>query len=186
MTKKRVYIEVEERNPFGEDVDERVFTDPTFTSNYVPGYSEERYKNEVRKSENEPIVPLKHRFHWARCRSLRDTEAPEGRRVQHWKQEKYEVANYDDMVKEGYDLSENEAIHKGADGRAYWGEHVLMVAKADVAAAIFQRNEQAIGAQERVAANMMDEATEKFNRTPVAKRTNMKAGAFEMVEESTD
>ena len=186
MAKKQVYIEVEDRNPFGEDIDERVFSDPTYTSNYIPGYSEARHANDVRKTKNEPITPLKHRFHWARCRSLHNTDASEGRRVQHWKQEKYEVANYDAMIKQGYDLSENEAIHKGADGRAYWGEHVLMVASADVAAALYQRNEEAIGAQERVAANMMDDAVEKFNQTPTAQRTNMRAGAFEMVEDSTD
>lgn len=179
---KVVYIEVEARNPFGESVDESVFKDPTRTSNFIPGWSDERHANEVRKAKNEPIKPLKHRFHWARCRALGDTERSEGRRVQHWKNQHYEVADYDDMIKEGYKLNENEAITRGSDGRAYWGECVLVVATAEVAAALYEKNEQAIQAQEQVPAHMMEDATERFNATPVAKKTRMKAGHFEMVE----
>ena len=184
--KKAVYIEVEARNPFGESVDESVFTDPARTSNFIPGWSDERHANEVRKSKNEPIKPMKHRFHWARCRALGDTDRSEGRRVQHWKNNHYDVASYQEMIAEGYNLDENEAITEGSDGRAYWGEHVLMIATADVAAALYEKNEQAIQAQEQVPADMMEAATERFNTTPVAQKTGMKAGHFEMVEDSTD
>jgi hypothetical protein len=182
MAKKAIYIEVEDRNPFGESVDERVFADPTYTSSYIPGYSEQVRQNELRKANNEPIKPLKHRFHWARCRALQDTERAEGRRVQHWKQKRYEVANYDDMIAQGYNLAENDAITPGPDRQAYWGEHVLMVASAEVAAAHVEKNRQAASDLEEKPQYMMDEAVERFNRTKTAKRTGMKAGAFEEVE----
>ena len=182
MAKKAIYIEVEDRNPFSESIDERVFEDPTYTSSYIPGYSEQMRENEIRKTENRPIKPLKHRFHWARCKSLQDTNRDEGRRVQHWKQKRYEVANYDDMVAQGYDLSENDAITKGPDGRAYWGEHVLMVASPEVAAAHYEKARQANADQQEQPQYMMDTAVERFNRSRTAKRTGMKAGAFDEVE----
>ncbi len=182
MTKKAIYIEVEDRNPFGPDIDERVFKDPTFTSDYIPGYSDKRHENDVRKSKSEPIKPLKHRFHWARCRSLKNTDASDGHRVQHWKQQHYHVADYDKMIEEGYDLRENDAITKGPDGQAYWGEHILMIATAEVASANYVKNEQAIKDQEETAANTMDAAVERFNKTPTAQKTGMKAGHFEIVE----
>ena len=183
-SKKVQYIEVENRNPFGEDVDERVFNDPTFTSNYIPGWSNIRHENELRKSRGEEIIPLKHRFHWALAKDLKNTDMDNGRRVQHWIQNKYEVAQYDDLDKMGYPVKENLAISRSPDGKAVWGEHVLVVAGAEVAAAHYQANEAAIEAQEEEPSFIMDRAVEKFNKSDVAQRGGMKATAFEMVEES--
>jgi hypothetical protein len=141
--RKVTYVEVEDRNPFGESVDEEVFNSPEFTSNYIPGWSDERHQNDVRKGQGEPIVPLKCRFQWARCKDVKDTEKASGRRVQHWRQKRYTIPDYKEVQEMGYDLDENEAITRGPDGKAYWGEHVLMVAPAEVAAAHYQAKQQA-------------------------------------------
>jgi hypothetical protein len=151
MAKERkvVYVEVEDRNPFGESVDDQVFNDPQYTSNHIPGWSDERHQNDLRTARGEPIVPLKCRFHWARCKDVKDTEKASGRRVQHWKQKRYEIPSYKEVQAMGYDLDENEAITEGSDGKAYWGEHVLMMASAEVAAAHYQKVQQANREQEQ-------------------------------------
>lgn len=141
--RKVVYVEVKDRNPFGEEVDEEVFQDPEYTSNYIPGWSKQRHDNELRKAAGEDIIPLRERFQWARCKGIMNTERDEGRRVQHWRQKRYEIPDYDDVVAMGYDLNENSAIHRGEDGKAYWGEHILMMASAKVAAAHLRKKQQA-------------------------------------------
>ena len=57
-----------------------------------------------------------------------------------------------------------------------------MIATAEVASANYVKNEQAIKDQEETAANTMDAAVERFNKTPTAQKTGMKAGHFEIVE----
>jgi len=183
VAKHKVYIEVEDRSPFGESVDPRVFEDVEHTSNYIPGYSDKISANDRRKQNHEPIEPLTHRFHWARCKDVRNVDADDGRRVQHWKQKRYQVANYDDVIAQGYNLKENDAIWKDPDGRARWGEHVLMIASAEVAAAHYKKVQDEADELQKEPEYMMENAVERFNRSKAAKRTGMRAGAFTEVEE---
>lgn len=183
MAKHKVYIEVEDRSPFGDSVDPRVFQDAGETSNYIPGYSEKRVQNEVRTANHEPIVPLKHRFHWARAKYVNNVELDDGRDIHQWKQKRYEVAQYDDVISQGYNLKENTAIWRDADGRARWGEHVLMIASDKVAAAHLKMLEQTNADLQQRSEYIVENAVEDYNRGKTAQKTGpLKAGAFEQEE----
>ena len=182
MGRKIPFVEVKERNPFGESVNPEAVKDPEFTSNYIPGYSEKMRDRQLDIAAGPTPDTVEHRFHWARIRKLTDN-SEEGRRVQHWKQKGYRKANYEEMKKLGYDLDKNDAISKGADGNAYWGEHVLMVTDAETAAAIWEQNQLAMENQANEYEAKVAQAVENFNMTDVAKKTRMTANPFEMEAE---
>ena len=178
---RKLFIEVEESNPFGDDIDQAVLTRPDRSSTFVPGYSDKRHQNEVKMERGEKPDTLDHRFHWARRMNLSGEDFGGG--VQRQIDQGYEVANYDDLIKQGYNLKQNAAIKKAPDGSAILGDMVLTVIDARGAAAHWQKNRDAVEAQESRPEAMMDEAIGKFNRSDVAQRGKMKASAFEMVEE---
>ena len=132
---RRIYVQVEDRNPFGEEFDESIMEDPTRDSTYIEGYSDVRRQRELDVRAGKDPAPLKHRLQWARAKTF-DGARNDGRRVMHWQTNKrYEIIDYDEAVKMGYRVDLNPAILRGEDGRAYLGERVLMIASAKVAAA---------------------------------------------------
>ncbi len=129
------FIAVHDRNPFGEEFDESILSDPGRDSTYIEGYSDVRRDRELAFRSGERPKPLKHRLHWARAKTF-DGQRADGRRMMHWQTEKkYEALPYVEAVKLGYMVNKNPAIRQGEDGLAYLGERVLMYCSAKVAAA---------------------------------------------------
>jgi len=181
---RKLYIEVEEKNPFGDDVDSQVLTRPDRSSTFVPGYSDKRHQNDIKVAAGEDIELLKHRFHWARRMNLSGEDFGGG--VQRQIDQGYESCQYDDLIEMGYDLSENQAIKKAPDGTAILGDMVLTMIDARGAAAHWKENQQAISEQEAKPEAMMDEAVGKFNTSDVAQRGKMKASPFALIEEEDE
>lgn len=137
MSPKRVtVVEVRERNPWGESIDENVVQDPSRTNLYIEGYSDVKTARELAESRGEDVKPLRHRLHWARAQS--PSGNPDGKKVAEWRAKGYSVLQWDDAIKHGYKVDLSAAI-KGADGSVRLGDLVLMVAPAPVAAAHHQR-----------------------------------------------
>ena len=178
---RKFYVEVIERNPFGEEVDDSVISRPDRSSTFVPGYSDKRHAKEVAALEGRETPPLEHRFHWARRMNVSGEDFGQGVQRQH--DMGYEIAKYDDVIKRGYDLTKNKAIRKAADGSAVLGDVVLTWIDAKGAAAHWKANREANDALERRPQEMMDDAIHKFNTSNVARRGGMKASHFEFVED---
>lgn len=188
-SKIRKYIQVEDRNPFSEDFTPEDLVRATeglsASASFVPGYSDVRIQNELRKAEGkyDELEPLKHRFHWIRAKSATDDKV-DGRSLYRWKVSKhYDTPDYDDVVKAGYDLTQNPAIVKGPDGKAYYGENILGWVDGITAGAQWQQAQQANQDQLDAPAQAMEEAIDRFNASTVAGKTGMKASHFEFVEE---
>jgi len=180
MARRVSYVEVEDRNPFGEAMDESVFQDTGFTSNWVPGYSDVRRQREIDMAEGKEVQPLAHRFHWIRDRNTDNSY--EARKVSHWVNEKhYTIEDYDKLVEMGYPLADNPGITKDPDGRARWGEHVLGVAAPEVAAAHYQKNLEAMAEEEQRAHQATATAVEEFTAA-----TGTKAVPFQFAGDDPD
>ncbi len=136
------FIAAQDRNPFGEEFDESILTDPGHDSTYIEGYSDVRRDRELALRARQPVKPLKHRLQWARAKTF-DGQRADGKRIMHWQTEKkYEALSYEEAVRLGYRVDKNPAIRKGEDGLAYLGERVLMYASARVAAANLKKVQQ--------------------------------------------
>ena len=160
---KRTYIQVEDRNPFGDEFDESILEDPTKDSTYIEGYSDVRRQRELAVRNGERPAPLKHRLQWARGKTF-DGSRNDGRRIMHWQTNKrYEMLRYDDAVKMGYRVDLNPAIVRGDDGNAYLGERVLMYAGAKVAAANLEKVRKDTAELAERPKRDMEAAVERFN-----------------------
>ena len=190
MPSKRVkYVQVEDRNPFSENFDPedvaRISEGASHSASYVPGYSNIVRENELAKSAGryDEVKTLAHRFHWIRAKNV-VTKEEDGRRLYTWKvQKQYETLDYDALVKLGYDLTQNPAITKGTDGKAWYGENILGCASASVAAIHWQQLQDKNKEQLASPGMQMDDAIDRFNTSKVAERGGMKASHFEFVEE---
>ena len=162
MARKR-FIQVEDRTPYGEDFDPAILEDAARDSTFIEGYSDVRTQRELDMRDGKRPDPLKHRLQWVRAKKLDNTSA-DGRRMNHWSTRKgYRTLSYDDAIKLGYKLDNNLAISKGADGLAYLGDSVLMIADAATAAAnlmkVQRENEDLLNKPRRD----MEAAVERFN-----------------------
>ena len=181
---RRLYVEIEEQNPFGEDIDETVLSRPDRSSTFIPGYSDKRMENEMAALRGEAITPLRHRFQLARRATVSGEDFGQG--VQRQLDIGYDIPTYDQLVEEGYDLTKNRAIRKAADGSATIGDTVITWIDAKGAAALWKKNREANEIQENRPNAMMDKAVSDFNSSDVAKRGGMKASTlpFEFAEDS--
>ena len=175
------YIAVEDRNPYGDDVDESLLNDPGKDSTYIEGYSDVRRNRELAIRDGTPSTPLKHRLQWARARSF-DGTRNDGRRVMHWQSRKgYAPLAYDEALKLGYRVDKNPAIQRGPDGMCYLGEQMLMVADARTAATNLKKAQNDLQAQMEAPQQRMEAATSRFNA-----RGAGKASAFAFVGDDPD
>lgn len=161
---RRAYIEVRDRSPFGEEIDEELLNDPGKDSTFIEGYSDVRTKRELALRRGEHVRPLRHRLQWVRAKTL-DGQKADGKQVMHWKVDKgYRPMKYDEAVEAGYFVDKNPAIEKGEDGFAYHGEQILMVADAKTAATNLRKvqrdSEEMLAKPQRD----MEAAVERFNR----------------------
>lgn len=159
---KKPVIEVKERNPFGESIDDSVMQNPSRTRTYVPGYSDKAVERERAIAEGEAPKALPARLHWVRAE--RSTGTPDNRRVADMKAKGYKVLLWDEAEKLGYKVSES-AAHKGPGGEVVLGDTVLMMAPAPVAAAHYAANRQRIDNQFReLVQEPLERAAEEANQ----------------------
>ena len=161
---RKTHIQIEDRNPWGDEIDESVLNDPGVDSTYVEGYSDVRRNRELAVRDGKRPPSLRHRLQWARAKTY-DGQRYDGQRVMHWQVNKHhKMLPYDEALKLGYMVDKNPAITKGEDGLAYLGERVLMYAPAEVAAANLQKvnkNRKDLADKPR---RDMEAATERFNK----------------------
>ena len=162
MAKRTVVIEVKERNPWGETLNDAVVNDPGRTSTYVEGYSNTRSTNEMEAAKGRNTTPLKRRLQWVRVE--RPNGDADGRRVAHWRKKGYTVPKWDEAIAEGYGIDVG-AGQKGTDGSIRLGDTMLMWATADVAAAHYQAIRQATREASDAYQVSMEAATEQANRS---------------------
>lgn len=168
---RRELITVQDRNPYGDDIDEALLNDPGRDSTFIPGYSDVRTQRELALRRGERPAPLRHRLQWARAKSF-DGQRLDGKRVMHWKvNKKHEPLKYDDAIAMGYRLNENPAITKGPDGYAYLGEMILMHADARTAATNYAKVRANLDAQLDAPRQKLEDAVARFNARGVGKAT---------------
>lgn len=165
MGKKIIQVEVRERNPWGESVDESVINDAGKTNTFIEGYSDRKSRIEAGKDER----PLAHRLQYVRAENPNGTA--DGRRVAHWKRKGYTVPKWDEVVKAGYNV-DLSAAQKGPDGSVRLGDTVLMWTTADKAAAHYKKQREDTKELSRMFENKVQTAVEEAN-----KQMGYKAGA---------
>lgn len=179
---RKQYVVVEDRNPYGEEVDESLLNDAGKDSTYIEGYSDVRRQRELDVRDGKRPAPLKHRLQWARAKSF-DGQKMDGRRVMHWQSRKgYRALSYDDAMKLGYRVDQNPAIQKGPDGMCYLGEQMLMVADARTAASNLVKLREDQAAAEQAPRAKLEQATAAFN----ARNPRGTAQAFSFVGQDPD
>ena len=178
----RKYIEVHDRNPYGDEIDEELLNDPGRDATFIAGYSDVRRQRELDARDGIKPKPLKHRLQWARGKAA-DGTTFDGKRMMHWQVKKgYKPLKYDDAIKLGYEVNENPAIVKGPDGLAWLGERVLLYADARTAATNLRKVQDANDAAQRAPKERMEAATERFN----ASTKGANATAFSFVGDDPD
>jgi hypothetical protein len=143
MAKKPV-VEVRERSPFGESVDESIMQNPTRTRTFIPGYSDARIAQQRAIADGDDVTPLKHRLHWVRAE--RASGGADNRRIADMKAKGYRVPTWDELKTMGYDM-DSSAAHKGASGEAILGDTVLMITDAAIANTHYKRVREATANQ---------------------------------------
>ncbi len=154
------YIEANDRNPFGDDFDEKILQDAGKDSTWLQGYSDKRIERELALRNGDKVQPLEYRFHLARAKT-----EDGGKRVFHWQSRMgYSTVKWDEenFKRLGIDPTENPAYNKGEDGLVYNGTQVLMVAPRQVAAANFAKVQDELDVQRAAAANRMADAGERY------------------------
>ncbi len=175
---RKIVVEVEERNPFG-DVDEetmnRIMDDPAYSASFIKGYSDIRTQRDIaqRRGEKPPALPF--RLQFARAKTLNGQD--DIRRVNHWKNRGYRVLSWEEAEKKGLDLMNSGAVQKGEDGNVYYGENVLMICDADRAAYNYQKQREATQEQSEMAEARVQAAGDRMTAA-----TGLDAGVFTMVE----
>jgi len=172
------FITTQDRNPFGEDIDQDLLAGSGQDSAYIEGYSDKRVQRELAIRRGERADALPHRLHWARAKTF-DGARLDGTRVQHWQANKgYRPLPYDEALKLGYRLDKNAAILKGEDGNAYLQDRMLMVCDAAKAAANYRKVQDATSAQNEQAASRMQQAAEQYEA-----RTGVRPPVFTYLED---
>jgi hypothetical protein len=161
MGKKITNVEVRERSPWGESLDESFVNDPGRTSTFIGGYSDKRAEFERESRAGGNPKPLAHRLHWARTE--RPNGEAEGRRVAEFKRKGYTKPTWDEVMAAGYDLTTCGAI-KGPDNSIKLGDTVLMWCPAPIAAANVRRVREETKAASDAYQKRVEEATEKANQ----------------------
>lgn len=161
MGKKTVVVEVRERSPWGESVDDATISNPGRTSTFIGGYSDARANFERETQAGNAPKPLRHRFHWARAE--RANGDADGRRVAQWRQKGYTKPTWDEVIAAGYDLV-GSAAQKGPDNSVRLGDTVLMWTKAEVAASHAKRIKQETRAASDAYQKRVEDAVEVANR----------------------
>lgn len=176
---RKVLVQVDDRNPFGEEFDQSILNDPGRDSTYIEGYSDVRRQRELDARDGKRPPPLRHRLQWARAKTL-DGMRDDGRRIMQWQVNKrYEMLPYDEAIKLGYKVNENPAITKGEDGNAYLGERVLMYASAKVAAANLKKVLDDTEDLKEMPQRKLEAAVDTFNQG----NTGSRAEAFSFLGE---
>ena len=161
MGKKVTNVEVRERSPWGESVDEAFTQDPGRTSTFIGGYSDKRAEFEREARAGNDPMPLQHRFHWVRVE--RANGDADGRKVAQWKAKGYTKADWKVVAEAGYDL-DTAAAQKMPDGSVRLGDLMLMWCPAPVAAAHSKRIKEDTKAASDAYQKRVEEATEDANR----------------------
>ena len=161
MGKKTVVVEVRERSPWGESVDDSVGSDPGRTSTFVGGYSDKRTEFERETAAGNNPRPLQHRLHWARAE--RPNGEADGRRIAYWKAKGYRKPTWEEAAAAGYDLASSAAI-RAPDGSIRLGDTVLMWAPAATAAAHRKRIREDTKAASDAYQKRVEDAAEDANR----------------------
>lgn len=162
MPKRVQVIEVEDRNPFGEEVDTSHLTNEERDALYIEGYSDKRREFELAVARGEHPDPLQWRLHWVRGQAI--TGDADGRKVAEWKAKGYIPVMWEDAEKYGINLQDSAAV-KGPDGSVRLGDVVLMAAPAKVAAAHYRRQRELTAEQEELRVyGPMQEAVDSYNR----------------------
>lgn len=161
MGKRITNVEVRERSPWGESVDEAFTKDPGRTSTFIGGYSDKRAQFEREARAGDDPTPLQHRFHWVRAE--RADGSADGRRIAQKKAEGYSKPSWKEVVAAGYKLDDSAAI-EAPDGSARLGDLVLMWCPAPVAAARAKRIKEDTRAASDAYQKRVEEAAEDANR----------------------
>jgi hypothetical protein len=179
LAKRTQVVEVEDRNPFGEELDGELLDQPERSITYIPGYSDKRQAFEAAQRDGNPVTPLDFRLQCVRAESAQGTA--DNRKVAEWRAKGYEVLSWDDAIAKGLDLDVS-AAHKGAAGDVRIGDLVVMITDQKTAATHYARNREAISQQwEQRVYRPLTEAAEAYN---VAHgRTAATGTAFEFIEE---
>jgi len=177
---RKIYMEVHERNPFGEDFNEELLKTPEKSSNFIKGYSDVRHENELRGKRGEDPIPLKHRLQFVKAKNHM-SGADSGTGIQQALDRHYRIASWDEAIKLGYAVDQNENFTKTPDGRVQWGDCILTIAEAEVAATHWKAHRDEIEKQSDEVTAKMEDAVERFNRSDVAGKGKMRASHFEFV-----
>lgn len=178
----RKYIEVHDRNPWGEEIDEALLNDPGKDSTYIKGYSDVRRERELDIARGKQPRSLKHRLQWVRAKAA-DGITPDDKRVHHWTVKRgYRPLKYDEAIKLGYAVDENPAITKGANDFAWKGGDILMIADAKTAATNLRRLQRNNDEAQNAPKERMERAVESFN----ASAKGAAATAFSFVGDDPD
>jgi hypothetical protein len=162
MPKKTIVVEVEDRNPFGENVDESIVDNPIRSLTYVPGYSDAKHKRELDIKEGKTPRPLRHRFQWVRAE--RATGSPDGTKINEFKGKGYHMIGWQEAIDLGYNMEESAAV-KGEDGTCRLGDQVLMVCDAKTAATHYKRWRETTDSEyDTRVGNPMKARMEEYNR----------------------
>lgn len=154
--KKLVKIEIKERNPFGETLDETHVNNPGRTRTFIPGYSDEK----VRREQAENSRPLAHRLHSVR---VERNGVADGSSVARWKAKGYTMPTWEELKAAGYDM-ENSAYQRTVDGYAKLGDVQVMWAPAKVAAAHYKRQREETKALNNIFEQKFEEAVDSANK----------------------
>ena len=147
---------VQERSMFGE-FNEEAIQDPAITGTYIGGYSDKRSQAELERAKGGRPEPLPHRFHLVPFQ--RTSGASYSAKIAEFRKKGYEVANYDEAEKLGYDLSFYE---KSPEGRAIIGDSLLMICDSKTAAKLDYQHQEKLGKQrEAVAGKLLDRKDEQ-------------------------
>jgi len=162
MPKRVQVIEVEDRNPFGEETDPSQLTNEERDALFIDGYSDKRREFELSVARGEHPDPLKWRLHWVRGQAA--SGDADGRKVAEWRAKGYLPVKWEDADKYGIDLESSAAV-KGPDGTVRLGDVVLMAAPAKVAATHYRRQREQTAEQEELRVyGPMQEAVDSYNR----------------------
>lgn len=146
----------QERSMFGEFAEEAI-QEPGITGTYIGGYSDKRTEAELARAKGENPEPLPHRFQMVPFQRVSGT--PYSAKIAEFKKKGYEVVNYEEAEKLGYDLS---FYQKSPEGNATIGDSILMICDGKTAAKLDYQHQTKLGLQmESVAGELLDRKDEQ-------------------------
>jgi len=155
-------LEVRDRNPFGEDIDEKLLRDPGRSATYLEGYSDLRTQRERAVAQGDRPDALPFRLQWVRAERVGG--GTDNRKVAEWKARGYKILTYADAQKLGVHV-EDSAAEKGSGGDVRLGDCVLMIADAKTAATNYHKWRSENDAQwEKRVKNYLEDSADRTNR----------------------